>query len=105
MKKYIMEVKIVNLILKQKSKDLYNAEFEIINDENIVGKEQVNGQRASMKQLLNGKEYESYTVGLGSKTVSSVYSVEEQIAQIEKDLTVYNDLHNYNINWLNEIDN
>jgi len=43
------------------------------------------------------KEYNIYSIVLGEKGVCPLYCNEEQIAQIEKDGIIYNDLHNYDI--------
>ena len=54
------------------------------------------------KSIYEGKEYECYPVGIGNKIVFLVYNENKQIAQIEKDLTIYNDLHNYKIYSIND---
>ena len=147
----------MELLLKQKNKDLYSGEFEIIDNNQVIGNIYFKGQLGSMEVSLNGsfydksfffffvnkffpgpkknfrpynilennnvvgnifqsiikntlflrsyyhlctynnKEYISYPIGLGKKTISAIYCDNTQIAQIEHDNTVYNDLHNYTI--------
>jgi hypothetical protein len=147
----------MQVLLKQKNKDLYSGEFEIFNQEELIGNIWFNGSIDSMeanisgtfydkkislnfvskiltgtnkkfrpykiiennniegeifhteykknifskygytKCLHNQKEYELYSIGLGKKSVCCLYCGEQQIAQIEKDGIIYNDLHNYDI--------
>ena len=47
---------------------------------------------------LNGVTFDLFPIGFGEKgSKSPIYSGNKQIAQIEKDCIVYNDLHNYRI--------
>lgn len=152
----------MQLLLKQKDKDLFSGNFEIIENEQVVGNISFNGKLSSMEVELNGilfgkdfslkcvneiltgsnkkfrpyniiennnivgevyqteykkhifskydyikcfynqKEYNLYSIGLGEKGVCSLYYNEEQIAQIEKDGIVYNDLHDYDIYSIDE---
>lgn len=141
------------LLLKQKIKNLYSAEFEILEGNKIVGNFLLKGTPVSMETYLSGniydknfsfnyintsatkyklydileennkvgqiyqtkskgnifskydyvkcfyknKEYNSYGIGIGKKAVSCVYKNNIQVAQIEKDGLVYNDLHNFDI--------
>lgn len=78
--------------------------YNIIVNNNIFGevyqtehKKNIFSKYDYIKCFYNQKEYNLYSVGLGERGVSSLYSNEEQIAQIEKDGIVYNDLHNYDI--------
>ncbi len=147
----------MNLLLKQKSKDLFKAEFEILENDIVVGNIFLQGKLGSMEVELNliiynqnlslkystdktdkiikkfrpysilqdnniigemfqtefrknifskydfnrciynNKEYNLYSIGLGKKSASVLYSDNTQLAQIEKEGIVYNDLHNYNI--------
>lgn len=45
--------------------------------------------------LYKDHEYTSYDIGLGKKSVYPVYKEDKEIAQIEKDGEVYNDLHEF----------
>lgn len=152
----------MQLLLKQKVKDLFSGEFEIFNNNELVGNVSFEGKLNSMEanfigtlfgkefslncvnEILTGsnkkfrpyniiennvivgevyqteykknifskydyikcfcdqKEYNLYSIGLGEKGVCSLYCNEEQIAQIEKDGIVYNDLHNYDIYSIDE---
>ena len=147
----------MQLILKQKDKKLFSANFEIIENNNIVGNISMEGKVGTMEVSLNGllyekkfnlkclseiktgnnkrfrpynilensnvigqiyqtefkrsifskydynkcfykeQEYNLYSIGLGEKSVNVLFKDNVQIAQIEKDGTIYNDLHNYNI--------
>lgn len=147
----------MQLLLKQKVKDLFSGEFEIFNKEELVGNISFNGKISSMEANINGnfygkdfslnfvseiltgsskkfrpyniiennniigeifhtvykknvfskydyikclhnqKEYKLYGIGLGEKGVCCLYYNEQQIAQIEKDGIIHNDLHNYDI--------
>ncbi len=48
-----------------------------------------------IKCLYKEHEYTSYDIGLGMKNVYPVYKEDKEIAQIEKDGKVYNDLHEF----------
>ena len=147
----------MRLILKQKNKELFGAEFEIVENNNIVGYISLKGKVGTMEISLDGnlydryfklnclnefktgnskkfrpynilenkniigqiyetefkknifskysydkcfykeQEYNLYSIGLGEKGVNVLYKDNIQIAQIEKDGTIYNDLHNYDI--------
>jgi len=147
----------MKLILKQKNKELFGANFEIIENENIVGYISLKGKVGTMEVSLDGnlydryfklnclnefktgnskkfrpynileneniigqiyetefkknifskysydkcfykeQEYNLYSIGLGEKAINVLYKDNTQIAQIEKDGTIYNDLHNYDI--------
>ena len=147
----------MELLLKQKNKDLYSGEFEIIENNQVIGNIYFKGQLGSMEVSLNGsfydksfsfectnklfagtkkkfrtynilennnvvgnifrsmiknslflrtfyfnltynnKEYLSYQIGLGEKTISAIYLDNNQIAQVEHNNTIINDLHNYEI--------
>lgn len=147
----------MKLILKQKNKELFGANFEIVENENIVGYISLKGKVGTMEVSLDGnlygryfklnclnefktgnskefrpynileneniigqiyetefkknifskysydkcfykeQEYNLYSIGLGEKAVNVLYKNNAQIAQIEKDGTIYNDLHNYDI--------
>lgn len=152
----------MQLLLKQKVKDLFSGEFEIFNNNELVGNVSFEGKLNSMeanfigtlfgkefslncvneiltgsnkkfrpyniiennaivgevyqteykksvfskydyiKYFYNQKEYNLYSIGLGEKGVCSLYYNEEQIAQINKDGIIYNDLHNYDIYSIDE---
>lgn len=147
----------VKLLLKQKIKELYNAEFEILKNNNVVGNVFFDGNIGSMETRITGtfyeknfsleftnkilkgsnkkfrpyniiendsvtgeiyqtefkknifskynyvkciyenSEYNSYNIGLGNKGVNCIYINDTQVSQIEKDGTVYNDLHNFEV--------
>ena len=147
----------MKLLLKQKTKDLFSGNFEIYENDNIIGEINFEGQLGSMEVSLNGsfydktfsfectnklfpgtkkkfrtynilennnivgnifrsmiknsfflrtfyfdliynnKEYLSYLIGLGEKTISAIYLDNTQIAQVEHSNTIINDLHNYEI--------
>lgn len=147
----------MKLLFKQKNKDFFSAEFDILENDNIIGKIFLKGKMSSIKVSLNGqvygneftlkyankilsgtnkrffpynilkdnnivgeifhtefkknifskyeytkciynrKEYNLYSMVLGTKGISVLYHDDIQLAQIEKDRTVYNDLHNFNI--------
>lgn len=152
----------MQLLLKQQSKDLFSGEFEIFNNNELVGNVSFEGKLGSIeanfvgtifgkdfslkceneiltgpnkkfrpyniivsdniigevyqteykknifskydyiKCLYNQKEYNLYSIGLGEKGVCSLYCNEEQIAEINKDGIIYNDLHNYDIYSIDE---
>lgn len=47
---------------------------------------------------LNGMIFDLFPIGFGNEgSKSPIYNGNKQIAQIEKDCIVYNDLHNYRI--------
>lgn len=152
----------MKLILKQIEKDLFSANFEILQDNNIVGNVSLKGELVTNEACLvgtlygktfelncvskffagsnekfrpynilenndvvgeiyqtefkknifskyeydkciyNQKEYNLYSVGLGEKIVDMLYQDNIQIAQIEKEGTIYNDLHVYDIYSINE---
>lgn len=141
--------------IKQKNKEIYEANFEIISFNNIVGFINVKGKLGTWKISLNGiynnipfefkykhlslrerikkfksyqifvsgnrvgevyqtdnKEgikysyneliyngdcYKEYGISLGDVSKNLIYLNDEQVAQIEKEDIVYNDLHNYRI--------
>ena len=83
--------------------------YNIIVSDNIIGevyqteyKKNIFSKYDYIKCLYNQKEYNLYSIGLGEKGVCSLYCNEEQVAQIEKDGIVYNDLHNYDIYSIDE---
>ena len=47
----------MELLLKQKNKDLYSGEFEIIDNNQIIGNISFEGQLGSMEVSLNGSFY------------------------------------------------
>lgn len=68
--------------LKQKDADLFSADFEIIRDSSF---------------------YKMYPIGFGKEGAKNpIYCGEEQIALIEKDCEVVNDLHTYKLFCLTE---
>ena len=67
--------------------ELYQTEFK----KNIFSKYYY------YKSIYNNKEYNSYNIGLGNKSVNCIYLDDTQIAQIEKESVVYNDLHHFEI--------
>ena len=78
--------------------------YNIIENNAIVGevyqteyKKNIFSKYDYIKCLYNQKEYNLYSIGLGEKGVCSLYCNEEQIAEINKDGIIYNDLHNYDI--------
>lgn len=142
----------------QKNKNLFEANFEIISNDNILGEINVKGKLESMEVSLNGiynnipfefkynggvlfktkdkkyrpyqiiknndtigeiyqtnkktglfsnydyntlfynnNIYNEYGVGLGNESKCPIYLNDIQVAQINKDSIVYNDLHNYKI--------
>ena len=143
----------MEFLLKQINKDLYSAEFEILENDKVVGKISLQGKLGSMEASLDGsfydksfkldfvnkflsgndlkfrpyyiiendniigeiyqtcfkksilsesyytkciyeqKDYTSYSIGLGEKSVTTVYCNEVQISEIHKDGIVYNDLY------------
>ena len=48
----------MELLLKQKNKDLYSGEFEIIDNNQIIGTISFEGQLGSMEVNLNGSFYD-----------------------------------------------
>ena len=48
-----------------------------------------------IKCVYENSEYCSYSIGLENKAVNCIYLGNKQVAQIEKDGTVYNDLHEF----------
>lgn len=144
--------------IKQKNKELFEANFEIISNDNVLGSINVKGKLGSMEVSLNGiynnipfkleyissllhkekeKKYRPYQVIVSENIVGEIYQLEKktglfskdcyielnyngkfykkygikldgesknpiylneiQVAQINKDSTVYNDLHNYKL--------
>ena len=78
--------------------------YNIIENNAIVGevyqterKKNIFSKYDYIKCFYNQKEYNLYSIGLGEKGVCSLYCNEEQIAEINKDGIIYNDLHNYDI--------
>ena len=47
--------------------------------------------------VYNNETYKEYGIGLGKESKNPIYLNDEQIAQINKDSIVYNDLHNFKI--------
>ena len=48
----------MELLLKQKNKDLYSGEFEIIDNNQVIGNIYFKGQLGSMEVSLNGSFYD-----------------------------------------------
>lgn len=147
---------IINII--QKNKELFEANFDIVSNENVLGTINIKGKMGSMEVSLNGiynnttfefkynggiliktkdkkfrqyqviesnnmvgeiyqtnkktgvfnsydyntliyenNIYHEYGIGLGKEAKCPVYLDDNQIAQIEKQNIVYNDLHNFKI--------
>ncbi len=78
--------------------------YNIIENNSIVGeifqteyRKNIFSKYEYIKCLYNQKEYKLYCIGLGKRGVCPLYYKDEQIAEINKDGIVYNDLHNYDI--------
>lgn len=78
--------------------------YDILEGNNKVGeiyqtrfKKNIFSSYDYVKCIYKDKEYNSYAIGLGDKGVNCIYLNDIQIAQIEKDGTIYNDLHNFDI--------
>lgn len=103
----VFSLKCVNEVLTGSNKKFRS--YNIIQNDNIVGevyqtehKKNIFSKYDYIKCFYNQKEYNLYSVGLGERGVCSLYCEEEQIAQIEKDGIVYNDLHDYDIYSIDE---
>ena len=42
------------ILLKQKSKEMYSAEFEILENDNVVGQAFIKGKLSSMEAIVDG---------------------------------------------------
>lgn len=144
--------------IRQQNKKMFEANFEIVSNNNILGKINVKGKLGSMEVSLNGiynnipfefkyngdiliknkdkkyrpyliiknndvigeiyqtnkktglfsnyeynkliyytETYKEYSIGLGTETKCPIYMNDIQIAQIDTESIIYNDLHNYKI--------
>lgn len=144
--------------LRQKNKEMFEANFEIVFNDNILGSINIKGKLDSMEVSLSGiynniafelkyigglfkttkdkkfrlyqvivsenivgeicqmekktglfskyfynelnynsKVYKEYGVALGSESKNPIYLDERQIAQIDTNMTIYNDLYNYKL--------
>lgn len=144
--------------IRQKNKEMYEADFEIISNGNILGSINVKGKLASMESSLignfnnipfelkytgglftktknkkfrpyqiivseknvgeiyqtnkktglfgnyeyteliyNNEIYKEYGIGLGTESKCPIYMNDIQVAQIDTEQIIYNDLHNYKI--------
>ena len=78
----------MELLLKQKNKDLYSGEFEIIDNNQIIGTISFEGQLGSMEVNLNGSFYD--------KTFS-FECTNKLFAGTKKKFRTYNILENNNV--------
>lgn len=144
--------------IRQKEKEMFEAKFEIVSNDKILGSINAKGKLGSMEVFLNGiynnisfelkcdgsslyktknnkfrpyqvivsgnnvgkvyqkdkktgifskysynelnyngKVYKEYGIGLGRESKNPIYLDEKQIAQIDEDTIIYNDLYNYKI--------
>ena len=49
------------------------------------------------KELCNNEIYKEYGIGLGTESKCPIYMNDIQVAQIDTEQIIYNDLHNYKI--------
>ena len=76
--------------------------YDILVNDNVVGevyqtifKKNIFSKYEYIKCVYENNEYCAYEIGLGNKAVNCIYLENKQIVQIEKDGTVYNDLHEF----------
>lgn len=97
------------------TKGIFNHEkmfrpYLIINDEQEEGEVYQTKYKAGflnsyeyIKMIYKEKEYNMYSIGLGKEGIKSpIYANHIEIAQIEKENVVYDDLHSYDIYAIDE---
>lgn len=90
--------------LFNKTKDRKFRPYQVIVSKNIVGKIYQKDKKTGLfskysynELIYDNKFYKEYNIGLGTESKCPIYLNDNQIAQIDIDTTIYNDLYNYKI--------
>ena len=96
-----------NTLIKNKNNRF--RPYQVIESNNVVGEIYQSNKKTGIfsgyeyKTLIyNNNIYNQFGIGLGKETKCPIYLNDEQIAEIEKENTVYNDLHNFKLYIKNE---
>lgn len=87
-----------------KTKDKKYRPYQIIKNNDTIGEIYQTNKKTGLfshydyhELIYNNETYREYCIGLGNESKCPIYLNDIQVAQINKDSIVYNDLHNYKI--------